>query len=76
MAQPAPAPLDASNIITINADGTFTPATGVEINPGGVVKFEVSYPNGMNTCTVPFGTIAFSYVEQTDGTGNNTIKVG
>ncbi len=76
MAHPAPAPLDQPDVITINADGTFTPPGGVTINPGGVVRFDVSYPHGMNTCTVPFGTIAFSYVEQTDGTGNNTIKVG
>jgi hypothetical protein len=78
MAQPAPAPapMDATNEITINADGTFTPTTGVVINPGGLVKFEVSYPSGMNTCTIPFGAITFSYVAQTDGTGNNTIKVG
>jgi hypothetical protein len=76
MAQPAPAPMDASNEITINADGTFTPSTGVTINPGGVVKFEVTYPAGMNTCTIPFGTITFSYVAQTDDTGGNTIKVG
>jgi hypothetical protein len=76
MAQPAPAPMDASNEITINADGTFTPTSGVTINPGGVVKFDVTYPAGMNTCTVPFGPITFSYVAQTDETGGNTIKVG
>ena len=76
MPQPAPAPMDASNEITVNADGTFTPASGVTINPGGVVKFEVTYPAGMNTCTIPFGNITFSYVEDTTGTGSNTIKVG
>jgi hypothetical protein len=76
MAQPAPAPMDASNEITINADGTFTPATGVTINPGGVVKFEVTYPDGMNTCTIPFGAITFSYVADVTETGNNSIKVG
>ena len=76
MAQPAPAPMDASNVITINTDGTFTPATGVGINPGGVVKFEVSYPDGMNTCTVTFGSISFSYVAGVEGGPTNTIKVG
>ena len=76
MAQPAPAPMDASNTVTVNADGTFTPASGVTINPGGVVKFEVTYPAGMNTCTIPFGSITFSYVAETSGTGSNTIKVG
>jgi hypothetical protein len=76
MAQPAPAPLDQSNVITIDADGTFTPASGVVINPGGVVKFDVTYPNGMNTCTVTFGSISFSYVAGVEGGPTNTIKVG
>ena len=76
MAQPAPAPMDASNDITVNADGTFTPTTGVVINPGGVVKFDVTYPAGMNTCTIPFGNITFSYQAGATETGNNTIKVG
>jgi hypothetical protein len=76
MAQPAPAPMDGSNEITINSDGSFSPTTGVVINPGGVVKFDVTYPTGMNTCTIPFGTITFSYVAETTGTGGNTIKVG
>lgn len=76
MAQPAPAPMDSTNEIIVNADGTFTPPTGVVINPGGVVKFEVTYPDGMNTCTIPFCPITFSYQAETSGTGNNTIKVG
>jgi hypothetical protein len=76
MAQPAPAPMDSPNEITVYADGTFTPPTGVVINPGGVVKFEVTYPDGMNTCTIPFGPITFSSQAETSGTGNNTIKVG
>lgn len=76
MAQPAPAPMDNSPEITVNADGTFSPSGGVTINPGGVVKFEVTYPAGMNTCTIPFGSITFSYQAGTEGTGGNTIKVG
>jgi hypothetical protein len=76
MAQPAPAPLDQSNVITIDADGTFTPASGVVINSGGVVKFDVTYPSGMNTCTVTFGSISFSYVAGVEGGPTNTIKVG
>jgi hypothetical protein len=76
MAQPAPAPMDAPPEITVNADGTFTPATGVTINPGGVVKFEVNYPDGMNTCTIPLTGISFSYVADVTETGNNSIKVG
>jgi hypothetical protein len=76
MPQPAPAPMDSSNEITINADGTFSPATGAVINPGGVVKFDVTYPAGMNTCTITFGAITFSYVAGATETGNNTIKVG
>ena len=76
MAHPAPAPLDQSNEITLNADGTFNPPGGVTINPGGVVKFEVSYPAGMNTCTVTFGSITFSYQAGVEGGPTNTIKVG
>lgn len=76
MAQPAPAPMDNPNEITINSDGSFSPTTGVTINPGGMVQFAVTYPAGMNTCTVPLGTITFSYVAGTGGTGGDTIKVG
>jgi hypothetical protein len=76
MAHPAPAPLDQPDVITINADGTFTPPGGVTINPGGVVRFDVSYPHGMNTCTVTFGSISFSYVAGVEGGPTNTIKVG
>jgi len=75
MAQPAPAPLD-SKLITINDDGSFTPATGVVINPGGEVKFDVNYPAGMNTCTITFGSITFSYEAGVEGGPTNTIKVG
>ncbi len=61
MPQPAPAPMDAANEIDIAADGTYTPVGGVTINSGGVVKFDVTYPTGMNTCTITFppGSIAF-----------------
>ena len=78
MPQPAPAPMEnpSSNQITVNADGTFTPSTGVQINPGGVVQFQVTYPEGTNTCTIPFGTISFSYNAGIEGGGSNTIKVG
>jgi len=79
MAQPAPAPMENANskVITINADGSITPSTGVVINPGGEVKFEVTYPDGMNTATVQFVLpVTFSYQAGIEGTGNNTIKVG
>ena len=76
MAQPAPAPMDSSPEITVNADGTFNPPGGVSINPGGVVKFEVTYPAGTNTCTIPFNAITFSYQADLEGTGSNTVKVG
>jgi len=79
MAQPAPAPTEDTNpkVITINADGSITPSTGVVINPSGIVKFEVSYPNGMNTATVQFVLpVQFSYEAGIEGGGSNTIKVG
>jgi hypothetical protein len=66
----------ASNTITIYSDGTWDPPGGVPINPGGVVRFDVEYPSGTNTCTVPFGKIAFSKVVRVPKTGSNTIKVG
>lgn len=76
MAQPAKAPMTDPQGITINADGTYSPSGGVTINPGGEVKFDVTYPAGMNTCTIPFGTITFSNVPGTAGDGGGTIKVG
>jgi hypothetical protein len=79
MAQPAPAPMEDANpkVITINADGSITPSTGVVINPGGEVKFEVSYPSGKNTATVQFVLpIQFSYEAGIEDGGSNTIKVG
>ncbi len=80
MAQAAPAPEDnptpQSNAITINADGTYTPSSGVSINPGGVAQFNVTFPQGMNTCSIPFGEITFSYNANITGGGSNTVKVG
>lgn len=66
----------ANDTITIYSDGTWDPADGVPINPGGVVKFDVKYPSGKNTCVVPFGKITFSNVVRVPKTGSNTIKVG
>lgn len=66
----------ASNKITIYSDGSYDPPGGVQINPGGVVQFDVEYPSGENTCYIPFGTITFSYVARIPKTGSGTIKVG
>ena len=63
----------ASNVITINADGTHTPSGGVSINAGGVAKFEVNFPPNTNTCYIPFGEITFTQ-ERVDAGG--TVKVG
>jgi hypothetical protein len=78
MAQAAPAPegTPAANEITINSDGSYSPTGGVQINAGGVAKFTVNYQPGTNTCFIPFGPITFSYVEETEETGGNTVKVG
>jgi hypothetical protein len=62
--------------ITIKPDGTYTPSTGVEINPGGVVKFDVTFPPGTNTCYVPFGIIEFKQEVRRRAGGGGTIKVG
>jgi hypothetical protein len=66
----------ANDTITIYSDGSWDPPDGVPINPGGVVKFEVEYPTGMNTCAIPFGEITFSNVPRAPKTGSNSIKVG
>lgn len=66
----------ASNKITINSNGTYSPTGGVSINPGGIVQFDVKYPTGTNTCYVPFGEITFKFVSRTPKTGSGTIKVG
>ena len=66
-------PISDSNVITINADGTYTPAGGVSINAGGVAKFEVHFPASNNTCYIPFGDITFGKVAIEAG---GTVKVG
>jgi hypothetical protein len=68
--------MDATKDITINADGTYSPDGGVSINPGGVVKFDVTYPANTNTCSITFGSITFSQVDEPSDTGGNTVKVG
>ncbi|MGH9503255.1 MAG: hypothetical protein ACRD20_10440 [Terriglobales bacterium] len=76
---PIPIADPASNVITINADGSYTPSTGVSINAGGVAKFDVTYPPNTNTCYITFGTITFAQVDQesgTTGTTGGTVKVG
>jgi hypothetical protein len=62
-----------SNVITINADGTYSPPGGVSINAGGVAKFDVYFPPNTNTCHIPFGKITFSQ-ELVEAGG--TVKVG
>jgi hypothetical protein len=64
------------NKITINQDGTWTPAS-VTINNGGIVNFDVpAYPAGTNTCTVTIGSVSFSFNPDVQGTPGGTIKVG
>ena len=62
-----------SNVITINADGTYDPPGGVSINEGGVAKFKVHFPDNANTCHIPFGKITFTQ-ELVEAGG--TVKVG
>lgn len=62
-----------SNVITINADGTYTPPGGISINAGGVAKFDVYFPPNTNTCKIPFGKITFTQ-ELVEAGG--TVKVG
>jgi len=62
-----------SNVITINADGTYSPSGGVSINAGGVAKFAVYFPTNTNTCHIPFGKITFTQ-ELVEAGG--TVKVG
>lgn len=61
--------------ITINADGTCTPAGGVKIKPGGQVEFVINFPEGKNHCTIPFGNVVFGFVVDVNSPGG-TIKVG
>ncbi len=78
MPEPGRAPMNNPNEIKIAADGTYTPKGGVSINSGGVAQFDVTYPTGMNTCTITFlpGSIAFSNVPGIKKNGGGTVKVG
>lgn len=67
-------PSQAPPTITIYPDRTYTPPGGVSVNPGGVVKFDVTYPSGKNTCYLTFGSITFG--EEPFHTPVGTIKVG
>jgi hypothetical protein len=73
---PIPISDDANNVITINADGTYTPSDGVSINNGGVAKFDVNFPAGTNTCYIPIGPITFAQVSEDSATTGGTVKVG
>jgi len=63
--------------VTIASDGTISGQ--VEVNNGGVVKFQVSgYPTnppGTNTCIVTITSADISWAISPDA-GQNTIKVG
>jgi hypothetical protein len=66
-----------SKPITILADGSWDPPGGVEINPGGEVKFVLSddIPAGSGaiiTFVSPIEIVA----PDPDNTGGGTIKVG
>jgi hypothetical protein len=80
MAQPAPAPMDNPQTLTINADGTWTPPY-ITINAGDVAKFDVNYPTtppGLTVCTITIGSVSFSAPTEggdTDTTGG-TVKIG
>jgi hypothetical protein len=65
--------LDSSKTLTINADGTWTPAGGITINPGGEAKFDVTYPAGMTVCNIGL-TVTFSASD--DGGSGGTVKIG
>lgn len=66
----------APNEIIIYNDGTWTPSGGVEINPGGVVKFDFDSSVPAGSCAV----ITFESIEITPPgpmfAGGGTIKVG
>jgi hypothetical protein len=70
---------DVGNELTIDANGNYSPSTGISINNGGVAKFSVTYPSGMDVCNIPIGPITFSSSgkksEMKPGTGG-TVKIG
>lgn len=69
----AKVPNQAPPTITIYPDGTYTPPGGVSINPGGVVKFDVTYPAGANTCYV---ALDITFGQEAALAPVGTIKVG
>jgi len=77
MPQPAPAPMDNPKILTINADGTWTP-NYITINPGGVAQFDVNYPTTPpGVCNIAI-SVSFSAPPEagdSDATGG-TVKIG
>ena len=62
--------------ITISSTGAVDPPGYVRINPGGVVKFKVTFPTGANICYVPFDQITFDTEAQPVMGAVGTIKVG
>ena len=64
------------NEIIIYKDGTWTPSGGVEINPGGVVKFDFdsSVPAG-SSAVITFQSIEITLPRRIIA-GGGTIKVG
>ena len=72
-AEPIPMP-ETSDEVTIASDGTVTGQ--VQVNNGGVVKFQVSgYKPGYNTCIVNITSENITWAAVPDE-GQNTIKVG
>jgi hypothetical protein len=68
--------LGAPPTITIPSTGIPDPPGYVRINPGGVVKFDVTFPPGSNFCHIPFGQITFGQEPVEVLVGVGTIKVG
>jgi hypothetical protein len=77
MPQPAPAPMDSPNTLTINADGTWTP-NYITINAGGIAQFDVHYPTTPpGICNIAI-SVSFSAPPEggdQDATGG-TVKIG
>jgi hypothetical protein len=79
MARPGPAKTqDASNELKIDANGHYTPSSGITINNGGVAKFTVTYPTGKTVCHIPIGPITFSVSKENEKrpTTGGTVKIG